>query len=153
MLGGERDRIAEAELERLIGAGHADFAFGFIGDQHHRHLAPTQQLGEMPVERGHARPRVDHHQHDIGLADRALGLLAHARQQAAILDILEPGGIDNREIEPGQARPALAPVTRDAGQIVDKRQLLADQTVEQRRLADIRPADDRGRKAHIILGI
>ena len=60
------------------------------------------------------------------------------------------GGIDDPEIEPEQVRVALSPVTGDAGQVIDQRQLLADQAVEQRRFADIGSADDRddGKLSH-----
>ena len=41
---------------------------------------------------------------------------------------------------------ALAAIAGDAGQVVDQRQLPPDQPVEQRRLADIGPADDGDRE-------
>ena len=40
-------------------------------------------------------------------------------------------------------RVALAPVAGDAGPIIDERELLADEPVEQGRFADVRTADDR----------
>ena len=40
-------------------------------------------------------------------------------------------------------RLALAPVARNAGPIVDERELLPDEPVEQRRFTDIGAADDR----------
>ena len=46
------------------------------------------------------------------------------------------------------ARRALAPVARDAGLVVDQRELLPDQTIEQRRFADIGPADNGNREGH-----
>ena len=49
------------------------------------------------------------------------------------------------KLEVAEAGLALAAVAGHAGQIVDQRQLPADQPVEQRRLADIRPADDGDR--------
>ena len=57
--------------------------------------------------------------------------------------VLVAGGVDHPEVEPEQARLALAPVAGHARPVVDQRQLLADQPVEQGRLADIGPADDR----------
>src|SRR5690606_24613053 len=56
--------------------------------------------------------------------------------------VLPAGGVDCLEFEPQQAGVTQAPVARHAGPVVDQRQLLADQSVEQRRLADIWPADD-----------
>src|SRR3546814_4115939 len=62
-------------------------------------------------------------------------------------------GIDDAEIEPDQMRVPLAPIARHPRLIVDQRELLADEPVEQRRLADIGPADDRdsGKPGHACL--
>ena len=49
--------------------------------------------------------------------------------------VVEPGGMD-------------AAVAGDARRVVDKRQLPADQPIEKRRLADVRPADDGDCEAH-----
>ena len=48
---------------------------------------------------------------------------------------------------PSRAR-ALAAVAGDAGKVVDQRQALADQAIEQRRFADVRPSDNGDREAH-----
>ncbi len=52
-----------------------------------------------------------------------------------------PRGVD--DVEPQRAKPrrAHAPVARDARPVVDERELLAHQPVEQGRLADVGPAD------------
>jgi hypothetical protein len=42
----------------------------------------------------------------------------------------------------------MPPVARDAGKIVDQREALADQAVEQGRLADIRPPDNGDGERH-----
>ena len=56
--------------------------------------------------------------------------------------VLEAGGVDHPEFEPEQARLALAPVAGYARPVVDQRQALADEPVEQGRFADVGPADD-----------
>ena len=58
-----------------------------------------------------------------------------------------------RNIPPPNAQPCvrsspIAAVTRDAGLVVNQRELLADKPIKQRRLADIRPADDGHREIH-----
>src|SRR5690606_2283975 len=50
--------------------------------------------------------------------------------------------VDHGEVQPQQVRIAEAAVARDAGLVVDQRELLADEPVEQRRLADVGTADD-----------
>ena len=49
-----------------------------------------------------------------------------------------------------EPRLALAPVAGDAGTVVDERQLPADEPVEERRFADVRPSDDGDRGRHAI---
>ncbi len=45
--------------------------------------------------------------------------------------ILEPGGVDHPEFEPEQRGFAFAPVARHPGPVVDQREALSDQPVEQ----------------------
>ena len=67
---------------------------------------------------------------------------AHPAGQGVRILVLEPGGVDHPEVEPEQVRLALAPVARHAGPVVDQREALADETVEQGRFADVGTADD-----------
>ena len=59
--------------------------------------------------------------------------------------VLPPGGVDHRELHACQFGIAHPPVARHAGLVVDQRELLAHEPVEQRRLADIGATDDDGR--------
>jgi hypothetical protein len=102
----------------------------------------------MPIGRGDAGARVDQQQRDIGRLDRALGLRRMRASRLSSLMSSSPAVSNTRNRRSPSLRVALAPVAGDARQIVDQRQALADQAVEQGRLADIRPADDRGREAH-----
>ena len=95
----------------------------------------------MPVDRGQADAGVDHEEDGVGLGDGGLGLDAHAPGEARRLALLEARRVDDREAEIAELGVALAAVARDAGLVVDQRQLLADEPVEQRRLADVWPAD------------
>src|SRR5690606_28428041 len=70
------------------------------------------------------------------------GLLAHAAGQARRIVVLPTGRIDDGEIQPEKVRFAESAIPRDARLIVHQRQFLADQTIEQRGLADIRSADN-----------
>ena len=78
----------------------------------------------------------------VGCADRRLGLRPHAGGERALGTLVEAGGIDHGEVEVAEPACAFAAVARHAGRIVDQRELLADQPVEQRRFADIGPADN-----------
>ena len=55
---------------------------------------------------------------------------------------------DRRERKIAEPRLPFAPVARDARPVVNQREPPADQPVEQGRLADIRPANDRKGEAH-----
>ena len=87
--------------------------------------------------------RIDQEQGGVGLAHRGFGLLAHSARQGLRILVLETGGVDHAEVEAEQLRFALAAVAGDAGPVVDQRQALADEPVEQRRFPDVGPADDR----------
>ena len=101
-----------------------------------------QPAGDFLVERGQPLARVDQEQGDVGLAHRRLGLGAHPAGQARRVLVLEPGGVHHPEFQAEQLPFALAPVAGHAGPVVDQREALADEAVEQRRFADIGAADD-----------
>ena len=74
---------------------------------------------------------------------------AHPAGQRVRVLILEARGVDHPELEPEQVGFAFAPVARHSRPVVDQRQALADQPVEQGRFADVGAADDGdGRKRH-----
>jgi hypothetical protein len=148
VFGRERHRLAQAEREALHAAGLAVPALALVGDQHHRRGPAPQPVGEMAIERRQPGAGVDQQQRQIGGFDGALGLIAHARLEARRLGLLEPGGIDHREAQVEQPRLALAPVAGHARLLGDQRQALADQAIEQRRLADVGTADDGDGEAH-----
>ena len=81
-------------------------------------------------------------------AMRRPGLRLHSCRKAFRRRLLKPGGIDHREgkiAEPPVAFPAVAGYPR---LVVHQREPRADQPVEQRRLADIGPADNGDGEGH-----
>ena len=143
VLGGKGDRIAEAEAEGLIGAVAPRHALGLVGDDDDRLAGAAHRRGEMAVGGGDPGARVDDEEDRVAVEQRGLGLRAHAAGERLGIALFEPGGVDDGEGEIDEPRLALAAVARHARLIVDERELPADQPVEQRRLADVRPADDR----------
>ena len=138
----QSDRFAKAQCERLVQPRIARAALGLVGDRHHRHRLGAQPAGDLLVERGETSARVDHEQRGVGTFQADLGLRAHAAGERLGVLVLPPGGVDDGEVHASQDRIAHAAVARHPGLVVDQRQLLADQPVEQRRLADVGPADD-----------
>ena len=150
VLGRERDRIAEAQREGLVGACEAGAALGLVGDEDHGLAGAAHHFGERPVGGQDADARIDDEEDDVGIADGGLGLRAHAAEERFLGGFFEAGRVDDAEFEVAETRLALAPVAGDAGLVVDERELLADQPVEQGRLADIRPPDDGDERRHVM---
>ncbi len=148
MLGRDRHGLAEPQREGLEDAAGAGTPLGLVRHQHHRRLAAAQPIGEMAVDRRDADARVDDKQSDVGLLQRARRLLLHARAEAAGLGLVEPGGIDDAEAQIAQRGLALAPVARHPRRVVDQRQAVAHQAIEQRRFAGVGPADDGDGQCH-----
>ena len=148
VLGREGDGVAEPEREGVVGARHAGPALGLVGEDDDGLAGAARHLGERPVGRQDAGAGVDHEEHHVGLLDRRFGLGAHAAEERARIGLLEAGGVDDAEAQQPEPRLTLAPVAGDAGAVVDERQAPADETVEERRFADIRPSDDGDRGRH-----
>gem|GEM_PF-4239642 len=142
VLGGERDRIAEAERIGLQHAAFAGAAFGLVGQHDHRHRRGAQPLADLLVQRRQPGARIDHEKCHIGGFQRRFGLLAHAAGKRFGLVVLPTRRIDDLEFQAEQFGIAEAAVARNARLVVDERELLADEPVEQRGLSDVRSADD-----------
>ena len=143
MLGAHRDRLAEAQRPGLHDPGLAGAALGLVGGEDDRGGLAPQPAADLLVERGEAGAGVDQEERGVGLAHRGDGLGAHPAGKGVGVLVLVAGGVDDPEIQAEQARLAFAAVAGDSGPVVDERELAADQPVEQGRLADIGPADDR----------
>ena len=148
MLGGNLHGIAEAERVGFHRADLAVLAFGLVGDQHHRLVGAAGEIGKGAVVRRQPDARVDHEHQRVREPNRGFGLLLHPRGQRALGALVEAGGVDDGEFEIAEPGLALAAVAGDAGLVIDQREFLPDQPVEQRRLSDIGPADDGNRKGH-----
>ena len=148
MLGGKRHGIAKTQRKGLIDAWLAGLSFRLIGDQDDRLARAADEIGEIFVV-GRDSARASMRNRIASAARIALSVCARMRpSRVGASAFLQPGRVDDGEAEIGEPGFALPPIARDAGTVVDKRQLLAGQPVEQRRLADVRPADDRERKGH-----
>ncbi len=148
VLGGDRHRLAETEREGLVIAGVGSATLRLVGDEDQRLAGGTDQRGEMLIQRRDAGAGIDHEQDEIGLVDCRFGLGAHAAGQGFGVDILQAGGIDEADAQIADLRLAQATVPGNARPVVDQRQAAADHTVEQRRLADIGPADNGNGDGH-----
>ena len=119
----------------------------FVGGKDHGLARRAHELGEDLVGGDNARPRIDQEDDEVGLLDGGHGLLAHAGGETRIA-VLEPRGIDQPDRGCSKLGIGLAPVAGQSRLIVDEREALAGEPVEQRRLADIRPSDDGDGEGH-----
>ena len=104
----------------------------------------------MLVGGGEPGARVDHEQDRVAIDEGCFRLRAHAARERFRIALFKTGGVDDGEGKVGQSALALAAIAGDARLVVDQRQPAPNQPIEQRRLADVRPADDRDLGAHVI---
>ncbi len=142
MLGGDWDGLAQAQGVRLSEPVLAGPALALVGDHDHLGSALAQPAREALVERQDAGAGVDQEQHDVGALDGALGETAHARLQRLAAGGLPAGGIEQGEGKVAELGRRFTHVARHPRRVVDDGVALADQTVEQRRFANVGTADD-----------
>ena len=110
-------------------------------DDDRRRRAP-QQVGRLQVGRGHPHSRIDHEHDDVRLGDGQPGLLLDAELDGVVGVDLEPAGVDEHEPAAVPLGIPVQPVAGGAGAVLHDRGARTDDAVEQRALADVRPADD-----------
>ena len=147
----DRVRLAQPERPQLGGVGLDPFVVDLGDREHHRPLGAAQRPGDDQVGLGGAGAAVDHEQHEIGGGDGAFGLgRDHGLQPAGVR--LPAAGVDQGEPPPAPQRVVGDAVAGHARDVLHDGFAAAEDAVDQRRLADVRPADDRhdGRNARFI---
>ena len=111
----------------------------------HRALRPAQHAGHRLVGDGGADRGVDHDQHRVGGHHRPLRLRGDRRLQPLGAG-LPAAGVDHGESSAAPQRVVGDPVPGDARDVLHDRLAAPDDPIHQRRLADVRPADDGERR-------
>ena len=137
MFRAERNGIAKAKRIAFQYPGFRRLALGLVDQQHDRRSGTSEPAGDFFVKRRETGTTIDHEYRQLRSRNRHFRLLAHPSGQALGVLVLITGRIDDVELETQQIGSALPPVARNPGRVVDQRQLLANQTVEQRGFADI----------------
>ena len=150
MLGRDAQRLAQPQRPGFGRAGLARGPLGLVGGQDDVLGALAQDVGEILVRRRDAHAGVDDEQADVGLVHGTLGQAPHPALQRIVLDHFQAGRVDHDEAQVAQARVALAQVAGDARLVIDQRQPLAHEAVEQGGLADIGPSDDGECEGHYL---
>ena len=100
---------------------------------------------DLFIERRQTRAGVDDEQSHRRPFERGFGLGTHAPRQGRGIVVFPSGGIDDGKSQPQQFRIAKAAIARHPRLVVDQREFLAHQPVEQGGLADIGSPNDHNR--------
>ena len=142
MFGGNRNGVAQTQFIGFVNRGGIGVLLDLVGDQHDRHLRRSQPSREMTVGGRDPGASVDHHQGGGSIVERRLRLQTHTTGERFRPFIFQTCRVDGDKVQVAQLRRPLPPVACNARRIIDDSDALADQPVEKRRLADVRPPDD-----------
>jgi hypothetical protein len=140
------ERFAEAQASELTGdLGLHARGLRLVCDEQHRAPRAPHDRGHVVVERRAAGLRVDDEDDDVGLARGRLRLVPRRLRDGVARGcfVVDPAGVDDAERAAAPLSERVEAVARHAGRVVDDGEAAADQTIEQRALPDVRPADDR----------
>jgi hypothetical protein len=140
--GRDRDRLAEAEFVKLGARDLGPAVLDLVGGRDDRLVGPAELVGNIGIGTRRAGLGVQHEDDHVGLADRLLGLLDDLVDVAAVDLLPDAAGVDNREVAPIPIGLAIEPIAGRPGHVVGHRSSLADQAIEEGRLADVGAADD-----------
>ena len=139
-----RDGIGLVPTEgmELGGLDLALLVVGLVDRDDHRRRGAAQQLGRLEIGGRHADRGIDDEHDHVGLGDGQPCLLLDTQLDRVVGIDLEPARVDQHEPAAVPFRVAVQPVPGRPGAVLDDRRARADDAVEQRALADVRPADD-----------
>ena len=139
------DVVGDAELggglQRRQRVGLVE-AVDLVDDDRDRHVGARQGAGDEAVARADALLAVDEQQRRVGLAELALDARLHALRQR-VARALHAGQVDEHELRAAAHRDPADRAARRLRLVGDDRDLLADDRVDERRLADVRAAGER----------
>jgi hypothetical protein len=148
----ERDRIAEpepVELERVrVPARVVDL----VCDEQHGLPRRPQDGRDLLVARGDTCARIREEDDDVRLGHGLARLVRdRARDRRRVGDV-DAARVDEQELLPGPLADELLAVARDTRRLVHDGGAALGEPVHERRLADVRKADDRDRARERRLG-
>ena len=141
--GGDRHRVAEAEVVELVVIGIRRADGVHLVDRQHDRLARAQQhIRDLLIGGRQTRFNIGQEDDDRRVLNGDLRLLAHEGQDLAVGARLDAAGVDEREFAAAPLAFAVNAVAGHAGRVLHDGKALADELIEQHRLADVRSADD-----------
>src|SRR5690606_22894039 len=142
----DRERRAETEPEEVRARERRFHALRLVHGHRDPLAGAAQALGDPLVLGRDAVAMIDDEDHDVGLLERRVDLLLDERLEAAAG--AEAARVDHEVGTVTEACVAVAAIAGDAGVVRDERIAGARQAIEQRRLTDVRPADQRDGREH-----
>ena len=145
MFGRDRKHPLEPQLPELRHRRLGVFAVDLVHEQRRLGSVGPKILRDVPILRQHPRRAVDNEENEIRVAQGALRLrLDLAREcRHRRVPVFETAGVGQLVLASIVERHDLPEtIARHARQVVSERAAFAGQPVEQRRFADVRPADD-----------
>ncbi len=148
----DRNRVAEAETVELEGLEIAAWVVELVREDEHGPPRHAQDLGELLVSRRHARLRVDDEEHEVRFLDRYTRLCSYLCAERSGVGAVDAARVDEAERRSRPFAEKLLAVAGDAGRLVHDGGARRSEAVDQRRLADVREADDRDRAGDLDVG-
>ena len=142
MQGADRVRLAETEAPERGGVRLGAQVVDLVGREDDRFPGSSADSDDVVVGVSCAHLRVDHEDHDVGHARGELGLGGDQGRQASHIDFVAAGVEKGEEVTSpfGVVGHAVARHTR---LVLYHRLAAADDAVDEGRLADVGPPDDR----------
>ena len=136
----------ELERERLLAR-----VVDLVRDHEHRLLRLAQDLRDLLVARRDPDLRVDDEEHEVGLRDGLPRLVGDRARDRRLVGDVDAARVDQQEALRAPLADQLLAVARDARRRVHDGLPRLRQPVDERRLPDVREADDRNRADEILL--
>ena len=150
--GRERNRVAEPEPVELQRLRVPRRVVDLVRDEQDGLARGAQDRRNLLVAGGYAGAGVGHEDDEVGLLHRLARVRRdRAGERRAVGDV-DAAGVDQDEADAAPLADELLAVAGDAGRFVDDGGAALGQPVHERRLADVREADDRDRADERRLG-
>ena len=148
----ERKRIAKPEAVELEREGIAPRVVDLVRHEQHGLVRDAQDLGQLLVAGRDPDLRVDHENNEVCIGDRALCLVGNLPGEIVLAGDVDAAGIDQQEALARPLADELLAVARRPARVVHDGGARTRQPVDERRLADVREADDRDRAEEFLPG-
>ena len=149
---GDRHGLAEAERRELVCELGPAGIVELVRDEQHRLACPAQDVGELGVARRQPCARVDDEEHEVGLLDRRPRLGDGAARDRRVVGDVDAARVHEQEALACPLAEELLAVAGHSRRLVDDRGAGRGQPVDERRLADVRVADDGDGALELVRG-